>query len=80
MYLPPLWYHHVTALTMSMSVSVWSRYPEVQKMWELEKLPLPFSSRWSPERLALVGRVFLEILINNVIGEEVKTSLSPCHG
>ncbi|PRP80005.1 hypothetical protein PROFUN_12292 [Planoprotostelium fungivorum] len=70
LYLPPLWFHHVTALTTSMSVSIWSRYPEVQRMWELEKLPLPFQSHWSPRRLALAGRIFLEILINNVIGEE----------
>lgn len=69
MYLPPLWFHHVTALSTSISVSIWTRFEETQVMHQSIRYQLPFKSSWPKQKLALAGRMFLEMLLDRLDGE-----------
>lgn len=66
LYLPPLWFHHVTALSTSMSVSVWTRFNETKTMYETVRSVLPLKSSWNEKKLALAGKVFLTLLLNKI--------------
>jgi len=68
LYLPPMWFHHVTALEMSVSVSIWSRPQETLNMWEVERLPLPISKEMTPDMKALAMRIYLDIILGDVLG------------
>jgi hypothetical protein len=70
LYLPPLWFHHVTALTNSMSVSVWTRYQENQDMYATISGALPFRRTWPKEKIYTAGRVVLRMLLNAFEVEE----------
>ena len=52
-----------------MSVSVWTRYNVTQTMYQTVRGILPFRKSWSPEKLALAGRVYLQLLIDKLYGE-----------
>jgi hypothetical protein len=47
LYIPPFWYHHVTAESPSASVSVWSPSQAAAAKDNLELLPLPFEATWT---------------------------------
>jgi hypothetical protein len=66
LYVPPLWGHHVTTLSTSISVSVWSKAPETTAMHQAARKSLPFLSSWSANKIALAARVFLRELIHKV--------------
>lgn len=59
LFLPALWFHHVIALDLSFSVSIWSRNQEVVPMWMAEKISPAIPSSWPPLKLALSGHLFL---------------------
>ena len=47
LFVPPLWFHHVTALTPSISVSVWSHYKASTRFESLLKQArLPLLRKW----------------------------------
>jgi hypothetical protein len=41
LYVPPLWYHHVTALEASISVSVWTQNRAIEIAAKVGSLSLP---------------------------------------
>ncbi len=52
LYLPPLWMHHVTALSPSMSISVWTSHTDYDSMNTLETAGVPFPPTWKlPHRI-----------------------------
>jgi hypothetical protein len=68
LYLPPMWFHHVSALELSMSVSVWSFVPDSRSMHGVMRKPLPFKKSWTSEQLVLASRQYLEQLIDTIYG------------
>jgi hypothetical protein len=76
LYLPPLWFHHVSALTSSMSVSVWTRFPETQEMYKTVKVSLPIRAAWSPETRLMAARIYLLALIAVAMPESSTTAAS----
>jgi len=70
LYLPPLWFHHVTALDMSVSVTVWSRPPETVNMWQAERTPFPVSKNASAEERALVLRIYMDLVLEKILGPD----------
>ena len=55
-YIPPYWPHHVIARSyLSVSLSVWSASASGTKYAELERLPLPWESEWSDERVTVAA-------------------------
>jgi len=64
LYLPPLWFHHVSALSLSMSVSVWTKFPETQTMYQTVRSVLPFQRDWPRSRMLFAGKIYLEMLID----------------
>jgi len=74
LYLPPMWFHHVTALTTSMSVSVWTSFEITQKMYQTVRSILPFKSSWSKNKIALGGRIYLQILLDSLYGEGISSN------
>jgi ribosomal protein L16 Arg81 hydroxylase len=75
LYLPPMWFHHVTALTLSMSVSVWTSFEVTQNMYKTVRTILPFKSSWSKDKIALSGRLYLEALIDSLYGQVLSISM-----
>jgi len=69
LYLPPLWFHHVVALTHSMSVSVWTRYPETISMYGTVRSSLPFERSWNKTMLVTAGKLYLRLLLDSLDGE-----------
>jgi len=67
LYLPPMWFHHVSALTDSLSVSVWTPFKETVRMRELVASPLPFRQGWAPGKLQSAGWVYIERLLEIVL-------------
>jgi hypothetical protein len=59
LYLPPLWFHEVIALDLSMSVSVWTHPKETKAMWDLPNHPLPIPRSWPEEKRSLAIRCVL---------------------
>ena len=72
LYLPPLWFHHVSALTISMSVSIWTPFSETREMWKTVKTVLPFKSSWAAETRLLAARKYLENVLSEVLEESPK--------
>jgi len=67
LYIPPLWFHQVTSLSTSISISVWSHY-QAATVWEkmIDESKLPIKAEWTPlERVAAL-RLFLESLTENL--------------
>ncbi len=46
LYLPPLWFHHVSALSPSISVSVWSPSTLTKRVHAIMEDKLPFRAKW----------------------------------
>jgi hypothetical protein len=63
LFLPALWFHHVIALDLSFSVSIWSKNEETMHMWEAEKEVPPIRTSWSASKLALAGYTYMKRLI-----------------
>lgn len=62
LYVPSLWFHHVIAVEMSFSVSVWSRNEEVIGQWSAEKISPAFSASWPYQKLLHASSKFLRSL------------------
>ena len=65
-----MYYHLVTALTHSVSVSVWSKSPEIQHMHTTARLPLPLKTSWSAEKLVACGRLYMDRLLQHVLPKD----------
>eukprot|EP00053_Salpingoeca_punica_P009790 m.88140 g.88140 ORF g.88140 m.88140 type:complete len:406 (-) comp15167_c0_seq1:63-1280(-) len=66
LYLPPLWFHHVTAVgsEASVSISVWSPYLAAEIAVKIaEKVPLPIRKSWSSALAVAALRTYLESLV-----------------
>ena len=50
LFVPPLWVHHVTSLTCSAGVNVFSASSEASAVDAMLRVPLPFESDWSLAR------------------------------
>lgn len=62
LYVPSLWFHHVIAVEMSFSVSIWSRNEEVIGQWNAEKISPAFSAAWPYQKLLHASSKFLRSL------------------
>lgn len=69
LYLPPFWFHHVTALSNSISISVWTPTHEVEYAYETVRQPLPFKSDWSHSQLISASIFYLRSLVEHLLGE-----------
>lgn len=66
LYVPPLWFHQVTALNTSISVSVWSHAKASSEYEDMMKRQLPILKSWNlPERASAL-RLLLESLFVNL--------------
>lgn len=62
LYVPPLWFHHVQAITPSISVSVWS-HANVTDLWtKASSVPLPIARQWPWEYKVAALRLYMESL------------------
>jgi len=69
LYIPPYYWHHVEALTPSVSLSPWSRLEvQYQAMNNIYKRKHSFDQMGSPERTRSVLRLFIDMLVEQVIG------------
>lgn len=66
LYLPPLWFHHVSALTTSVSASIWSKYAETQLMYETVRSPLPLKASWPKPKIILAAKLYLRKVIEEM--------------
>lgn len=64
LYIPPLWIHHVSALTDSVSVSIWSLYDATETAAKVaETVVLPVARTWPAELKTAALRLYLTDLI-----------------
>ena len=63
LYLPPRWYHHVTALTTSVSVSIWTPSSAEDASLQAEDVPLPFEPAWPLRKLSSAVASFLALVL-----------------
>ncbi len=60
LYVPPLWFHEVESLKVSISVNVWTDSSQTQTAERLFQLPLPIHSKqWTSERAKVIATSFL---------------------
>jgi len=69
LYLPPFWFHHVTALDLSISVNIWSDSKEFLIMDGILKSALPFEDYWSNQDKALTVKKYIMHLVEGVWGK-----------
>lgn len=67
LYIPPMWFHHVTSLSESVSLSVWSPY-EASEIYNklLEEYPLPIKSSWEDEAKVAALRLLLDSIVQSL--------------
>lgn len=65
LYLPALWFHHVIAIDLSFSVSIWSRNEDTVHMWEAEKTIPPIRASWSLLKRSRAAYVYLKKLFDS---------------
>lgn len=68
LYMPPLWFHHVESLSVSISVNVWTDSDQTAIMEEVFALPLPSNEvQWHGEHLkAVAGSVMMSRAVKEV--------------
>lgn len=68
LYVPPLWFHHVEAIDVSMSVNVWTDTQQTVIMDQVFNTPLPILEiRWNGDHLKAIGSsVILYRLVRRV--------------
>lgn len=68
LYIPPLWYHHVEAVDVSMSVNVWTDTQQTTIMNQVFEIRLPvLEIKWNGEHLKAIGSsVILYKLVERV--------------
>eukprot|EP00041_Stephanoeca_diplocostata_P028359 m.802083 g.802083 ORF g.802083 m.802083 type:complete len:169 (-) comp23361_c1_seq39:448-954(-) len=67
LYIPPLWFHQVTAVTDSVSVSVWSPYAASELYSSaIENAPLPIKASWPSTKRVGALRLLLESLVTSL--------------
>ena len=65
LYMPPLWFHHVESLDVSISVNVWTDSQQTEVMEEIFSLPLPTERvEWSSDH---TKRVATSLLIYSLL-------------
>lgn len=76
LFVPPLWGHHVTSLSRSTSISIWSHCPETRRVQNtFRETPLPFPADLSPPVLALAMRLHLGAMVGQILpGGEAGTN------
>ena len=68
LYMPPLWFHHVEAMSVSISVNVWTDSKQTEVMESVYSLPLPTSGpKWpTPHTRAMATSLLLFSLMESV--------------
>ena len=65
LYMPPLWFHHVESMEVSISVNVWTDSQQTEVMERIFSLPLPIErAAWSSDH---TKRVATSLLIYSVL-------------
>jgi len=70
LYLPPFWFHRVTAETTSISVNVWSDSTEGDLRLALEHLPIPFEDEWSDDQIVVALQRYLSAFLQELASNE----------
>jgi hypothetical protein len=68
LYLPPLWFHQVEALSTSISVNVWSPVKNVETIMKAWEEPIPVNyAEWSAVKVTLLTNYFIQILVQTAL-------------
>jgi hypothetical protein len=66
MYLPPLWFHQVEALTDTISVNTWYHSQAIEMMDQAWTYDLPFDPTWSSEQFSAAVQYLVQSIIRLV--------------
>eukprot|EP01114_Cavostelium_apophysatum_P021938 TRINITY_DN7793_c0_g1_i1.p1 TRINITY_DN7793_c0_g1~~TRINITY_DN7793_c0_g1_i1.p1 ORF type:complete len:469 (+),score=79.24 TRINITY_DN7793_c0_g1_i1:50-1456(+) len=69
LYIPPLYFHHVTAVDTSISVSIWTKFPEAKSVQSTWQGSMPFRASWSKSTLNFALRKFLQVMLDEIVGQ-----------
>jgi Cupin-like domain len=69
LFIPAFWFHEVTSVTNSASISLWWEGREWDIMDDIYELPLPFDEAWSAEETKCAAFAFIGTLLE-VVEEE----------
>ena len=70
LYIPPLWFHHVESLSVSISVNVWTDSKQTETVERLFSLPLP-TKKWPNSRtLAVATALLIDNLLTSVCSQQ----------
>ena len=64
----------MSALTNSMSISVWTPFTETKAMHQVTKSALPFRASWSRQKLQAAGWIYIRELLHTVLNKSVYTA------
>lgn len=68
LYLPPFWFHHVKALTPSVSVNIWSNSADSEIIGQILHNPLPYYTTAWPEDLAVLAlQYYIPMILNRLL-------------
>ena len=76
LFLPPMWFHHVTSITPSVGVNVFSPSTEAHIAAEMQQVPLPFDADWDFDTVVLGLRFF----VSTVLQESGTTTCADANG
>ena len=77
LYIPPLWFHHVEAIDVSISVNVWTDTRQSQVMEEVFNIQLPINEvKWNGEHLKAIGSSVILFRMVNAVCSKMKCSSS----
>ena len=75
LYIPPLWFHHVEALDVSMSVNIWTDTSQSDIMNEVFSTSLPIDEvEWHGEHLKAIGSSVILYRLVKAVCETMKCS------
>ena len=63
LYLPPFWFHHVTAVDTSISINAWCLSREFKVMDDAVLLPIPMESEWDEATLHDAVRIYATMIV-----------------
>eukprot|EP00043_Microstomoeca_roanoka_P012818 m.124727 g.124727 ORF g.124727 m.124727 type:complete len:606 (-) comp15598_c4_seq3:443-2260(-) len=67
LYIPPLWFHHITSLEPSVSLSVWTPHLAIEVAAKAaEDIPLPIVVKWSSKEKIMALRIFFESIVESL--------------
>lgn len=70
LFMPAFVLHHVTALSASVSVNVWTRSAAARAAQAVESTPMPLSPKWPHARVAAVVRALVNSVLNKAFASD----------